>query len=81
MVQAISNEQTFVSNLEQFITKADRFIKTYYSGISEENHVRDIIQDLQNLMLDTDLRQLEIDYQYCRERADLFADCDDNAWF
>ncbi|MEA5574744.1 Pb-reticulocyte-binding protein [Calothrix sp. UHCC 0171] len=81
MIQAISKEQIFVTNLEQFMGKADEFIKIYYSGVSEENHVRDIIQDLQNLMLDTDLHQLKIDYQYCRERADLFADCDDNAWF
>jgi hypothetical protein len=81
MVQAISNEQVFVSNLEQFMTKADEFIKTYYSGISEENHVREIVQELQNLMSDTDLRQLEIDYQDYREQADLLGDRDDNAWF
>ncbi|BAZ37556.1 hypothetical protein NIES4101_34790 [Calothrix sp. NIES-4101] len=81
MVQAISKEQIFVTNLEQFMTKTDRFIKKYYSGVSEENHVREIIQDLQNMMLDTDLRQLEIDYQDYREQADLLGDCDDNAWF
>ncbi len=40
MVQAISTEQAFITNLEQFMTKADKFIKTCYSGISEENHVR-----------------------------------------
>ncbi|NJL60667.1 MAG: Pb-reticulocyte-binding protein [Methylacidiphilales bacterium] len=81
MVQAISNEQTFVSNLEQFVTKADKFIKTYYSGFSEENQVREIVQELQNLVSDTDLQQLEINYQdYC-EIKDLLADCDDNAWF
>jgi hypothetical protein len=81
MVQAISNEQTFVSNLEQFVSKADKFIKTYYSGVSEENQVREIMQELQNLVLDTDLRQLEIDYQDYRERTDLFADCDNSTWF
>ncbi|MEA5573644.1 Pb-reticulocyte-binding protein [Calothrix sp. UHCC 0171] len=81
MIQAISKEQIFVTNLEQFMGKADEFIKTYYSGVSEENHVREIIQDLRNLMLDTDLRQLEIDYQDYREQADLLGDCDDNAWF
>ncbi|AKG21313.1 hypothetical protein [Calothrix sp. 336/3] len=81
MIQAISNEQTFVSNLEHFMTKADKFIKIYYSGISEENHIRDIVLELQNLISDTDLRQLEIDYQNCQEQADLFADCDDTNWF
>jgi hypothetical protein len=81
MVQAISNEQTFVSNLEQFVSKADKFIKTYYSGVSEENQVREIMQELQNLVLDTDLRQLEIDYQDYQERTDLFADCDNYTWF
>jgi uncharacterized protein YpbB len=81
MVQAISNEQTFVTNLEQFMSKADNFIKIYYSGISEENKVREIVQELQNLLSDTDLRQLEIDYQdYCGIK-DLMSDCDDSAWF
>jgi hypothetical protein len=81
MVQAISNEQTFVTNLEHFMTKADKFIKTYYSGISEENHVREIVHELQNLMSDTDLRQLELDYQDYREQVDLLGDCDENVWF
>jgi hypothetical protein len=81
MVQAISNEQIFVTNLEQFMTKADKFIKIYYSGISEENKVREIVQELQNLLLDTDLQQLEIDYQHYCEIKDLMSDCDDSAWF
>jgi hypothetical protein len=81
MVQAISTEQAFITNLEQFMTKADKFIKTYYSGISEESHVREIVQELQNLVFDTDLQQLEIDYEYHCEIKDLMADCDDSAWF
>jgi hypothetical protein len=81
MLQAISHEQTFVTNLEQFMTKADKFIKTYYSGISEENQVREIVQELQNFVSDSDLRQLEIDYQHYCEIKDLMSDCDDSAWF
>ncbi|AFZ01595.1 hypothetical protein [Calothrix sp. PCC 6303] len=81
MVQAISNEQTFVTNLEQFMTKADKFIKIYYSGISEENKVREIVQELQNLISDTDLQQLEIDYHNYCEIKDFISDCDDSAWF
>jgi hypothetical protein len=81
MIQAISNEQIFVTNLEQFVSKADKFIKIYYSGISEENQVREIMQELQNLVSDTDLHQLEIDYQDYQERTDLLADCDDSTWF
>jgi hypothetical protein len=81
MLQAISSEQTFVSNLEQFVSKADKFIKTYYSGISEENQVREIMQELQNLVFDTDSQQLEIDYEYHCEIEDLMADCDDSKWF
>ncbi len=66
MIQAIDSEQIFVSNLEQFISKADKFIKTYYSGVSDENHVQEIVEELKNLVLDTDLKQLELDYQdYC----------------
>ena len=64
MIQAIDSEQIFVSNLEQFISKADKFIKTYYSGVSDENHVQEIVQELKNLILDTDLKQLEFDYQH-----------------
>ncbi|MDJ0798326.1 MAG: Pb-reticulocyte-binding protein [Calothrix sp. MO_167.B12] len=81
MIQAISKEQTFVTNLEQFMTKADNFIKTYYSGISEETHVREIVKELQNLVLDTDLQQLEIDYQHHCDIKDLMGDCDDTSWF
>ena len=31
MIQAINSEQVFVTNLEQFMAKADKFIKIYYS--------------------------------------------------
>jgi hypothetical protein len=81
MIQAINSEQIFVSNLEQFISKADKFIKIYYSGVSDENHVQEIVQELKNLVLDTDLKQLEVDYQYYCEIKDLMGDCDDSAWF
>ena len=62
MIQAINSEQVFITNLEQFMTKADKFIKIYYSGVSDENKVREMMQELKNLALDTDLQQLEIDY-------------------
>lgn len=81
MIQAIGNEQVFVTNLEQFMGKADKFIKIYYSGVSEENNVRQIMQELKNLVSDTDLQQLEIDYQHHCEIKDLMADGDDSAWF
>lgn len=81
MIQAIENEQAFVTNLEKFMGKADKFIKTYYSGVSEQNHVREIMQEMKNLVSDTDLQQLEIDYQNHCEMEDLIADCDDSAWF
>ena len=72
MIQAINTEQIFVTNLEQFMTKADKFIKIYYSGVSDENHLsplatlreQEMMQELKNLALDTDLQKLEIDYQY-----------------
>jgi hypothetical protein len=81
MIQAISKEQTFVTNLEHFMSKADKFIKIYYSGVSEANHVREIVQELQNLVLDTDLQHLEIDYQHHCDIKDLMGDCDDTSWF
>ena len=47
MIQAINSEQVFVTNLEQFMTKADKFIKIYYSGVSDENQVREMMQELE----------------------------------
>ena len=81
MIQVIDSDQIFLSNLEQFISKADKFIKTYYSGVSYENHIQEIVQQLKNLILDTDLKQLEIDYQNYCEIKDLMGDCDESAWF
>jgi hypothetical protein len=81
MIQAVDSEQVFVTNLEQFMTKADKFIKTYYSGIGEVWQVREIMQELRNMLKDADLEQLEIDYQQHCEIKDLMADCDDSAWF
>jgi Spy/CpxP family protein refolding chaperone len=80
MIQAIDSEQGFVTNLEQFMTKADKFIKIYYSGVSDENHVRAIVKELKNLVLDTDLQQLEIDYKHNCEIKDLMADYHDSSW-
>jgi hypothetical protein len=81
MIQAIDSEQVFVTNLEQFMTKADKFIKIYYSGVSDENHLREMMQELKNLVLDTDLRQLEVDYQHNCEMKDLMADYHDSEWW
>lgn len=80
MIQAIDTEQGFVTNLEQFMSKADKFIKIYYSGVSDENHLREIVQELKNLVLDIDLQQLEIDYQHNCEIKDLMADYHDSSW-
>ena len=80
MIQAINSEQVFVTNLEQFMSKADNFIKIYYSGVSDENHLREMKQELKNLVSDTDLQQLEIDYQHNCEIKDLMADYHDSSW-
>ncbi|MEM7717460.1 MAG: hypothetical protein AAF349_28615 [Cyanobacteria bacterium P01_A01_bin.68] len=53
-IEPIENEQVFVTSLEKFISCADKFIKIYYSGVSDEDDVQEIIQDLKNLILDTD---------------------------
>jgi len=81
MIQAIGSEQVFVTNLEQFMTKADKFIKIYYSGVSDENQVREMMQELKNLVFDTDLQQLEIDYQHSCEIKDLMTDYHDSCWY
>ncbi|NMF63280.1 Pb-reticulocyte-binding protein (plasmid) [Brasilonema octagenarum UFV-E1] len=81
MIEAIDFEQTFVTNLEMFIGKADKFIKIYYSGVSKEKHLKEIMLEVQKLAMDADLQQLEIDYQQHCENKDLMADCDDSAWW
>jgi len=81
MIQAIDTEQVFVTNLEQFMTKADKFIKIYYSGVSDDNHLREMIQELKNLVSDIDLQQLEIDYQHNCETKDLMSDYHDSRWW
>ncbi|MBV6622522.1 MAG: Pb-reticulocyte-binding protein [Rivularia sp. (in: Bacteria)] len=81
MIQAITSEQVFVTNLEQFMTKADKFIKIYYSGVSDDNHVLEIKQELKNLVSDTDLQQLEIDYKHNCEIKDLMSDYHDSSWW
>ncbi|BAZ09605.1 hypothetical protein NIES4071_14140 [Calothrix sp. NIES-4071] len=35
MIQQISFEQTFVTYLEKFMSKADKFIKIYYADASD----------------------------------------------
>ncbi len=80
MIQRISFEQDFVTNLEMFMGKADKFIKKYYAGVSEENHVKEIMSEVKKLAIDADLEQLEADYQEYSERQDLMADYYDSAW-
>jgi hypothetical protein len=81
MIQQISFEQTFVTNLEKFMGKADKFIKSYYAGASEQEHVKEIMCEVRLLALDVDLEQLEIEYQLQCDKKDLISDCDDSAWF
>ena len=81
MIQQISFEQTFVTSLEKFMGKADKFIKSYYAGVSEQNQVKEIMSEVRLLALDVDLEQLEIEYQMYSDKKDLMADCDDSAWW
>ncbi|WP_342745917.1 Pb-reticulocyte-binding protein [Brunnivagina elsteri] len=81
MIHAIDYEQTFVTNLEQFVSKADKYIKVYYSGLSEDKHLKEIVQGIKNLAMEIDIQQLEIDYQHHCEIKDLMADYDDLTWW
>jgi hypothetical protein len=76
MIQAIEYEQTFVTNLEKFMGKADKFIKIYYSGMGEESHLREMMLLIKNLAIDADLQQ-ENNYQKHCDSRDLIADSDD----
>ncbi|GJD19093.1 hypothetical protein RIVM261_040490 [Rivularia sp. IAM M-261] len=81
MIQQISCEQTFVSNLEKFLGKADKFVKSYYAGVSELLDVKEIMCEVRLLATDVDLEQLENEYQMYCDKKDLMADCDDSAWW
>ncbi|MBW4604319.1 MAG: Pb-reticulocyte-binding protein [Calothrix sp. FI2-JRJ7] len=81
MIQQISCEQTFVTNLEKFLGKADKFVKSYYAGVSELEHVKEIMCEARLLAIDVDLEQLENEYQMYCDKEDLMADCDDSAWW
>lgn len=81
MIQQISAIATFVTNLEKFLGKADKFIKSYYAGVSEQEHIKEIMCEVRLLASDVDLEQLEIEYQLQCDKKDLIADCDDCAWF
>ncbi len=81
MIQQISYEQSFVTNLEKFLSKADKFVKSYYAGVSEQEHVQEIMCEVRLLATDVDLEQLEIEYQLHCDKEDLMADYDDSAWW
>ncbi|RUT03848.1 hypothetical protein DSM106972_047620 [Dulcicalothrix desertica PCC 7102] len=81
MIQQISCEQAFVTNLEKFLGKADKFVKSYYALVSELLDVKEIMCEVRLLATDVDLEQLEIEYQMYCDKKDLMADCDDSAWW
>ncbi|BDA74083.1 hypothetical protein CAL7716_082490 [Calothrix sp. PCC 7716] len=81
MIQQVSYEQSFVTSLEKFLGKADKFIKSYYAGVSEQEHVKEIMCEARLLAIDVDLEQLENEYQMYCDKKDLMTDCDDSAWW
>lgn len=80
MIQ-VDSEQTFVTSLEKFMGKADKFIKLYYSGNSESEDLKEILALVAKLNSDATVEQLEADYLLHCDRQDLMADSDDSAWF
>lgn len=80
MTQGIDFEQYFVTNLEIFVGKADKFINKYYAGSSEYHQVQEIMSEAKKLAIDADLKQLETDYQVYRESQDLMGDYYDSTW-
>ncbi|TWH43900.1 hypothetical protein CAL7102_07652 [Dulcicalothrix desertica PCC 7102] len=81
MIQPITVEQTFVTNLEKFLSKADKFVKIYYAGASDKEDIQKIMCEVKALALDVDLEQLELEYQLYCDKKDLMADCDEKAWW
>lgn len=81
MLQPIDSEQTFVTSLEKFMSKAEKFIKLYYSGSSADQDLSAILTEVAKLASDATDKQLKADYQLHCDCQNLMADHYDSSWF
>jgi hypothetical protein len=80
-IQAPCPLSALASTLEEFISKADTFLKNHYKEDISSIDVRQIMQAINNLQLDVDTERLEQEFDLHCDRKDLEADYYDSAWF
>lgn len=80
-IQAPCASSALVSTLEEFISKAETFLKNHYKKDMSSVDVRQIMQAISNLQLDVDTERLEQEFDLHCDRKDLEADYYDSAWF
>ncbi|MBE9018575.1 Pb-reticulocyte-binding protein [Chroococcidiopsidales cyanobacterium LEGE 13417] len=78
---APSAESQLVLSLEQFIKKADEFLKGYYAGGNESQDVEKMLKSIRELHLEIDEPALEREFELYRERQDLLNDYNDSRWY
>ncbi|AFZ27271.1 hypothetical protein Cylst_5237 [Cylindrospermum stagnale PCC 7417] len=80
MLEPIATEQTFVTNLEKFLSVADNFVRRYYSGESEDLDMTCILEKITDLASDATAAHREFEQELIQERKDLIADYHDSSW-
>ena len=78
---APSAESQLALSLEQFIKKADKFLKGYYAGGNESQDVEKMLKSIRELHLEIDEPALEREFEMYRERQDLLNDYNDSRWY
>lgn len=78
---APSAESQLVLSLEEFIKKADKFLKGYYAGGNESQDVEKMLKSIRELHLEIDETSLEQEFELDREKQDLLNDYDDSRWY
>lgn len=78
---APSAESQLVLSLEEFIKKAEQFLKGYYAGGNESQDVKKMLKSIRELHLEIDETSLEQEFELYREKQDLLNDYDDSRWY
>jgi hypothetical protein len=78
---APSAESQLALSLEQFLKKADVFLKNYYAGGNESQDVEKMLKSIKELHLEIDEQALEKEFELYCEKQDLLSDYNDSAWY
>lgn len=78
---APSAESQLVLSLEQFVKKAEQFLKGYYAGGNESQDVEKMLKFIRELHLEIDETGVEREFELYREKQDLLSDYNDSRWY